>query len=347
MTPQGVIVAAVGEMRRQGLRVVEVSGWRQRGRPLPYGPLVGVVFHHDASSRGSGVKGSLGTIVKGRSDVPGPLAQFQVGRDGTWFVVASGRSNHAGKGGAWRSVPRDSGVRYLIGVETANNGVDEPWSAQLLDSLDLGFACILKVLGRGPAWLIGHKEWAPGRKIDPGNIGMDRWRARVGAELRRITGQQPAEPPHKPTPVKPATTYVVKAGDSYWKIAQGAYQNGSLWKIISAANGDHPLKPGMKLTIPPAPGAVGRVRAAAAPARPAAPPAWPGKPLVRPGLRNGFVQRMQKRLIAKGFRIAPGPTGFYGPETKAAVAAFQRSRSELRGDPDGEVGPLTWKLLFS
>jgi len=353
MTSQSVIVAAVGEMRRQGLRVVEVGGWRERGRPLPYGPLVGVVFHHDASSRSSGAKGALGTIVKGRSDVPGPLAQFQVGRDGTWYVVAAGRSNHAGKGGAWRTVPRDSGVRYLIGVETANDGRGEPWSGQLLDRLDLGFACILKVLGRGPSWLIGHKEWAPGRKIDPSGIDMDRWRARVGAELRRITGKQPAEPPERPTPAKAAATYVVKAGDSYWKIAQGAYRNGGLWKTISAANGNRALKPGMRLTIPPAPGAAATpVHAAAAArprpaARPAKPPAWPGQPLVRPGLRNGYVQRLQKRLIAKGFRIPPGPTGFYGKETKSAVAAFQRSRAELRGDPDGAVGPLTWKLLFA
>lgn len=63
------------------------------------------------------------------------------------------------------------------------------------------------------------------------------------------------------------------------------------------------------------------------------------------GTTNDDVRLLQQRLVAKGFPVVVD--GGYGPRTRAAVAAFQRSRKELRGDPDGLVGPLTLKLLFA
>lgn len=52
------------------------------------------------------------------------------------------------------------------------------------------------------------------------------------------------------------SSYVVKDGDSYWKIAKEQYGNGSLYQVIQDANKDIPprsLKPGQSITIPPRP----------------------------------------------------------------------------------------------
>jgi len=64
-------------------------------------------------------------------------------------------------------------------------------------------------------------------------------------------------------------------------------------------------------------------------------------PTLRSGSTGVAVRGLQRRLIAAGF----GPDeidGRFGPQTEAAVKAFQESR-EL--DVDGVVGPLTWAAL--
>jgi peptidoglycan hydrolase-like protein with peptidoglycan-binding domain len=39
--------------------------------------------------------------------------------------------------------------------------------------------------------------------------------------------------------------------------------------------------------------------------------------------------------------------GIFGASTKAAVAKFQASRQELKGDADGAFGPKTWAILLA
>ena len=79
-----------------GLKVAEQPGWRTRGRG-DVGPTKGVICHHTAGAK-TGNMPSLGVVTNGRPDLPGPLAQLCLGRDGTYFVVAAGRCNHAGRG---------------------------------------------------------------------------------------------------------------------------------------------------------------------------------------------------------------------------------------------------------
>jgi hypothetical protein len=131
----------ITRIRNAGIRVVEVDGWQHRGRPQAFAPR-GVLEHYDASTIKSGNWGALGIIVSGRTGIPGPLAQFQVARDGTWAVVAGGRANHAGAGGPWNGIPRDSGNRYLYGVEVAGTR-GETYKPALHRSLDVGLAAIL------------------------------------------------------------------------------------------------------------------------------------------------------------------------------------------------------------
>lgn len=76
---------------------------------------------------------------------------------------------------------------------------------------------------------------------------------------------------------------------------------------------------------------------------PAGPPPFPGVVLKRRS-QGADVCRVQARLRELGHAIDSLPSCPFGPQTEAAVKAFQRSRS-LRDD--GKVGKLTWAALFS
>ncbi len=66
-------------------------------------------------------------------------------------------------------------------------------------------------------------------------------------------------------------------------------------------------------------------------------------PTLRLGDRGEQVRRLQRRLLAHG--LAPGPVdGRFGPQTLAAVKAFQRTHGLV---VDGVVGPATWRALLA
>jgi peptidoglycan hydrolase-like protein with peptidoglycan-binding domain len=143
---------------------------------------------------------SLNILTRGRSDLPGPLAQLGLGRDGTYFVIAAGRANHAGKG-SFHGVA-DRGNQNFIGIEAENTGLDDdPWPAVQTDAYHRGVAAILAHIKQGVEFCIGHKEYAPGRKTDP-SFDMTVFRSSVAAMLN---GTAPpvvlipgAEPPTNP-----------------------------------------------------------------------------------------------------------------------------------------------------
>jgi peptidoglycan hydrolase-like protein with peptidoglycan-binding domain len=64
-----------------------------------------------------------------------------------------------------------------------------------------------------------------------------------------------------------------------------------------------------------------------------------------PVLSTAQTIRLQKALIANGFRIPSGPTGWYGPETTKAVRAFQRAQGWRGSGADGIAGPVTLRRL--
>jgi hypothetical protein len=130
---------------------------------------------------------SLDTLVQGRSDLPGPLAQLGLGRNGTYYVIAAGRCNHAGAG-FWRGVT--SGNTNFIGIEAENTGLsnDSPWPEVQMDAYNRGVAAILKHTGREVGFCAGHKEYAlpAGRKDDPA-FDMISFRAAVAAIMGGTT----------------------------------------------------------------------------------------------------------------------------------------------------------------
>jgi peptidoglycan hydrolase-like protein with peptidoglycan-binding domain len=170
-------------LKNAGLKVAEVDGWPNRGR-AEIDAIKGVMCHHTAGPK-IGNMPSLKLLVNGRSDLPGPLAQLGLGRDGTYYVIAAGRANHAGAG-SWQGLT--TGNSSFIGIEAENTGVNkpgdpkhDPWPEIQLDAYRRGVAAILKHIGQGPIMCCGHKEYAPGRKPDPHTLDMSQFRKEVAA----------------------------------------------------------------------------------------------------------------------------------------------------------------------
>src|SRR5262249_42029762 len=161
-----------------GLKVAEQPGWRARGRGQ-MGAVKGVMCHHTSGSA-NGVMPSLGVITEGRPDLAGPLAQLGLGRDGTFFIVAAGRCNHAGRG-MWQGL--STGNTSFIGIEAENTGTpNDPWPAVQMEAYRRGVAAILKKVGANSIMCCGHKEYAlpQGRKTDP-TFNMTDFRSQVAA----------------------------------------------------------------------------------------------------------------------------------------------------------------------
>lgn len=165
-------------LRSAGLKVVEVDGWKTRG----HGAMTNVhghTIHHNAGGRTKNPKAGLRTIVEGRDDLPGPLAQTYVDIEGTWYVVAAGVAYHAGA-----SLKEDYSNWHRIGTEAqaAGDGWSEDWPEVQMVSLAVGSKALAKHYGYGYDDILGHKETcAPvGRKVDP-SFSMNSFRARVKA----------------------------------------------------------------------------------------------------------------------------------------------------------------------
>lgn len=157
-------------LRAEGLTVREVPGWKTRGRDFAgvasaFNPK-GSVNHHtagppDAPGRRTP---SLGIVVQGRSDLPGPLCHVYLGYDDVVYVVAAGVANHAG-------LPDAGTLRGMTGNSTAYGlEIEHPGTfplpkarAQIAAKIH---AALLRGRGLPASQVVQHWEWAPSRKID-------------------------------------------------------------------------------------------------------------------------------------------------------------------------------------
>jgi len=187
-------------LKAAGLRVALVDGWESRGHG-DMGTVEGIICHPTAGPR-VGNMPSLQTVRDGRPDLPGPLAQLGLGRDGTYYVIAAGKCNHAGAG-SWKGLTK--GNTNFIGIEAENTGLmnDFPWPAVQLEAYYHGVAAILKHAGRDADCCVAHREWAlpKGRKTDP-SVNMDAFRAAVASIIAGAT--PPPAPVPAVEPVAPA-----------------------------------------------------------------------------------------------------------------------------------------------
>lgn len=172
----------INHLKRWGLKVEQSPGWRTRGRNYNFYPR-GILVHHTASGSQSGNFASERIVTHGRSDLPGPLSQVLLGRNGVVKMIAAGYSNHAGYGGPRAGIPANQGNTYLIGIEAENNGVGEPWSKAQLNAYYRLCAALMVWNGiKDVNKVFGHKEWTS-RKIDPAGINMNQFRNQVQKAL--------------------------------------------------------------------------------------------------------------------------------------------------------------------
>jgi len=168
-------------LRNAGLTVIEVDGWKTRGHGV-MSSVKGILAHHTAGAA-TGDFPSLKIVRDGRPDLSGPLSQLGLGRSGTWYVIAAGRSYHAG------STIDDSifGNSNAIGIEAEGTGVPSTntghayWPDVQYQSYVRGVKALQAAYGVPTARVLGHKEAAvpAGRKPDP-NFSMDEFRAALG-----------------------------------------------------------------------------------------------------------------------------------------------------------------------
>lgn len=315
-------MTVVDVLRAAGLTVVEMPGWHGRHRFLSRFRPKAVMWHHDAMALGWNSDPDDDLNVPKYMARPGKLgSQFWVGRDGTWVVVADGRMPHAGRGPGRRGIRRNKGNLETYGIET-DHTVGTPWPDRQVASIIVGSAALCAHFGFDPNDCLGHKEYAPGRKIDPSGADMNDWRGRTAAAMTGVP------------PVRPAGgTYVVKPGNTLSSIGR---RTGVEWRRIAQVNGIEPpyiIHPGDTLTIPGAK----HESSAILPYRD--PPAW-GVPrgdyyglITGPAVSHGgyypserpMVTWIQDGMIALGY--APNrpawSDGRYGPPTVEAVAAWQ------------------------
>ena len=171
----------------------KVRDHRIPGRPGPYAP-VGIMCHHTAVA-GPG----LASCKRGRPDLPGPLCQININRQGVVNVVTDGRANHAGSGSSVvlrdvkaniapiadarkrRLTDDTDGNRWFIGVEVDNDGVGEPYSPEVQAALINVCVALCQHFGWSAERVIHHREWTS-RKIDMSWRGA--LRPRIRARLK-------------------------------------------------------------------------------------------------------------------------------------------------------------------
>lgn len=172
-------------LREAGLTVHEVAGWRTRGSDT-YGPVRGITCHATAGSRNSTDAGEIRVLLNGSETAPPPIAQLYLGRQGHWWVVASGLCFHNKVG--WAGPNEGFGNDSLLGIEAANDNRGEPWPDVQYDSYVRGVAALVEHKASGfnvtLARVAGHKEHQPGNKTDP-TFNMNTFRSQV---LRTIEG---------------------------------------------------------------------------------------------------------------------------------------------------------------
>lgn len=220
-------------LRAEGVHVVEMDGWQQRGYDT-FDKPVGQINHHTAIP-GPCTDGTAAAMIRGRADLPGPLCNGHGGLDRAGrpvlYLVAGRRARHAGSGSAdvLADVGRDvaptgdardrgfvdgeHGNRHFWGWEWQHPGDASEWKPGLIDLVVTCNAVLAELAGWSANRSIHHREWTK-RKIDMS------WRGDLRAMIaNKMRG---AAPPDEEDPlptldeddkraIKDITTAVVRA----------------------------------------------------------------------------------------------------------------------------------------
>lgn len=177
-------------LRRAGLHVVTLPDFATTSRPESAGGFapVGNLWHHTGSkdtnprSIEDDYEYALWLAEVGRADLAAPLCQVSVGRNGTLYLCAAGRGNHAGKAKASGPVPAGDGNQLYIGWECQNTG-SEGWSPDQYDAMVRAGAVTSLHYRWAAAANRGHKETSVTGKWDPGLLDMDAFRNDIAEQM--------------------------------------------------------------------------------------------------------------------------------------------------------------------
>lgn len=336
----------------------------------------GVISHHTASHISQGLTPLLALVKRGRTGVPGPLANGYGGRDLVYRILTMGKANHAGTGGPLslgQYVPKDYGNLYTWGTEY--EGGYESWDdvPGMRDFMARSNAALLEYFGFGLEAHGEHKTWAPTRKIDRLNYTTQSGRDEIAAVLNGGAVTPLPVVVNQPQPV----------GTSPWagKDPNASYANGSRVLRLYSAGTDVQFA---QRTVGATPdGYYGNATVAAVKAWQGrnglvkdgifGPRSW-AKALTQPGTPTGVsapafplpsgsyfgwksgpassvsgyfshrddLRRWQQRMKDRGWNIIVD--GLYGPNTNKITLAFQREKGL---EVDGKIGPATWGAAWT
>ena len=120
----------VAQLKKWGIRYVEIPGWATHNRNSKgaWGGMNGFIWHHTGASvsAANAKTYASSTLYNGLADLPGPLCHFSIGLDGTVFLVGWGRANHAGGGdpAVLQHVINEDYTGQLKPTRGNSNGVD-------------------------------------------------------------------------------------------------------------------------------------------------------------------------------------------------------------------------------
>lgn len=191
-----------------------------------YSDTRGVVIHHTA-----GNTTPTWLIRDGRSDVPGPLAENHVMRDGSddglLHLTGHKRTNHAGRGcrkvfdamSRGRDIPSRPGPdevdynAYTHSFEVNGTNDGKAWTHKQIDTVVRACAALADYYGWNENHFITHSELTRRKPLDPSGITADLLRQLIRTRLLMGPGDTPKPPPPpkpedkpKPPPPPPVPT---------------------------------------------------------------------------------------------------------------------------------------------
>lgn len=185
-------------------------GWETRSRSSGgFDAVLAVGPHHTASD--TSPERDMDYMWKECSDRP--VGNIYLARSGLITVGAAGAANTQGKGGPLNclggTIQKDSGNKYMIAIEAANNGVGEPWSQEQTDAYVALVRRLCDHYGIAISDIYGHFDYCepscPGRKVDPagpspfGAVNASgTWD--INAFRAAVSGGEVVEVPQPPTP---------------------------------------------------------------------------------------------------------------------------------------------------
>lgn len=215
------------ELRAAGLKVVEVEGWENRGRPASTGnfdPRGPVTTHHTGSTTSASRQmPTLQTLIKGRPDLPGPLAQVGVAYDGTVYIIAAGRANHAGRIGkrGIAGMPYGAdGNALAIGDEVDTNGTQRMPAPQRNAIAGVN-AVVLKHFKRGTDYSHRHEDISGTGKWDLGSLTTAQVRGDAGARLKVLSTAPAPVASHARWALRTTGVYTTPGGKNLRNLAPG------------------------------------------------------------------------------------------------------------------------------